>query len=132
MGNFMVTQLMVTLPDEIYDRIQRLAEHAGMDTNRVLTMMLMSSLPPLPELDTRPVQILSDEEVLALADSMMDTIQSARMSELLQKQQASHLDASERDELNVLMAIYTAGQGRKLEGLVEAIRRGLRKRLDEE
>lgn len=128
----MVTQLMVTLPDEIYDRIQRLAERSGMDTNRVLTMMLTYSLPSLPEMDTSPVESLSDETVLALADSMMDTTQSARMSELLQKQQADGLSDSEKDELNVLMAIYTAGQGRKLEGLAEAVKRGLRKRLDEE
>lgn len=127
----MATQLTVTLPDEIYDRIQRLAEQAGVDSAHVLTLMLSLSLPSLPEMDSRPMGSLSDEEVLTAADSMMDSLQSARLSELLQIQQSGYINPREMNELNVLMAIYNAGQQRKLDGLVEAVKRGLRKRLDE-
>lgn len=127
----MATQLTVTLADEMYDRIQRLAEQSGVDSAHILTLMLNLSLPSLPEMDLRPLATLTDDEVLAVADSMMDSSQSARLSELLQQQQAERLNASDDNELNVLMAIYTAGQQRKLDGLVEAVKRGLRKRLDE-
>jgi SspJ family small acid-soluble spore protein len=123
----MTIQVTLTLPDELYERVQKLASRTALDADAVLARMLGFSL---PELDERPLVDLSDDEVLRLAGSLMDTAQQARMSELMAKQHEGGLNAAERDELTILNAIYDAGQARKLDALVEAVKRGLRQRLD--
>jgi predicted transcriptional regulator len=123
----MTTKVTVTLPDEIYKRVERMAELVGRDASEVIVQKLSDDLPPIPsEMDARPVAALSDEEVLAAADSMMDRTMNARMSELLQKQQAAPLDETEQVVQDKLMEIYSSGQLRKAEAWVEAVKRGLR------
>jgi uncharacterized protein YnzC (UPF0291/DUF896 family) len=51
-----------------------------------------------------------------------------RLSELLDRQQASALTADERAELHTLMQTYQEGQLRKAQALREAVGRGLRER----
>lgn len=126
----MSTQVIVTLPDNVYQRAQRLAELSGLDIEDMIAEHL-GLLPPLStEMDTRPVESLSNDDVLALADSMMEEAQSTRMSVLLQKQQAGGVNDVERAELKMLMDIYKVGQVRKAQAMVEAVRRGLRDPLD--
>lgn len=127
----MTAQLTVTLPEKVYKRMQRLAELAGRNVEDTLAETLDSWLPPLSsEMDNQPVETLSDSEVLALSESMMDEVLSKRMSALLYKQQAEPMSEAERAELRMLMDIYGAGQLRKAEALVEAVRRGLRGPLE--
>jgi hypothetical protein len=126
----MSTQVTVTLPDNIYRRAQRLAELSGLDVEDIIAEHLEKLMPPLSsEMDTRPVQTLSDDEVLIFADSMMEEPLSSLMSVLLQKQQAGELTDMERGELKMLMDIYGVGQIRKAQAMVEAVRRGLREAL---
>ena len=123
----MAVQLIVTLPEHVYERAQRLAELTGRDVADVVTNSLGWVFSPLDDvMDTTPVESLADQAVLGLADSQMDITQSSRMSELLQKQQASLISDPEHAELETLMAIYDLGQQRKTEALVEAVKRGLR------
>jgi hypothetical protein len=56
----------------------------------------------------------------------MVPVQSQRLSELLDKQQAGALIPGERPELWALMRIYELGQLRKAEALAEAVKRNLR------
>lgn len=127
----MTAQLTVTLPEKVYKRMQRLAELAGRNVEETLAETLDSWLPPLSsELDSQPVESLSDDEVLALSESMMDEVLSKRMSALLYKQQAEPMSEAEQAELKMLMDIYGVGQLRKGAALAEAVKRGLRGRLE--
>ena len=118
--------ITITLPDEIIERIQRLAAKSGQDVEEILGKMPVLLMPVLHEFDETPLETLSDDDVLQLADSQMDMHQSNRQSDLLYRQQMDELSPDERIELDMLMGIYNRGQRRKLEAWVEAVKRGLR------
>lgn len=122
----MTMQVMVKLPDDVYQKAEGLAQRTGRNIADVLTSMLEVSLPSIPDFSTKPLNDLSDEEVLFLADSRMDSSQNVRLSTLLQKQQETELDEIERHELSLLMYIYHEGSLRKARATVEAVQRGLR------
>lgn len=128
----MSIQVTVTLPDNVYQRAERLAQLAGYPVADILATMLEVSLvqfnPPIQALE--PVQTLSDEAVLALSESQMEATQDSRLSELLYKQQAGRLSEPERVELQSLMQVYQEGLLRKAQALAEAVRRGLREPLE--
>jgi hypothetical protein len=128
----MSTQITLTLPDETYRRAVHLARLTGRDIADVLADTIDISLQPLgSELTTgKPVSELSDSEVLAAADSVMEPIQDERFSQLLDKQQAGKLTDEERPELLALMQVYQEGLLRKAQALNEAVQRGLRKPLE--
>lgn len=127
----MSIQLTVTLPDRVYERIKRLAELTGRDVQDTLAETLDGLLPPLSsEMDTRPIETLTDSELIRLSEQMMDEMQSARMSALLYKQQAEPITEAERAELQMLMDVYETGQLRKARALAEAVKRGLRQPLE--
>ncbi|MBZ0279374.1 MAG: hypothetical protein K8L97_01455 [Anaerolineae bacterium] len=127
----MSIQLTVTLPDRVYERIKRLAELTGRDVQDTLAETLDGLLPPLSsEMDTRPIEKLTDSELIRVSEQMMDEMQSARMSALLYKQQAEPITEAERAELQMLMDVYETGQIRKAKALAEAVKRGLRQPLE--
>jgi hypothetical protein len=74
-------------------------------------------------------QLLSDYEVLALAYSRMDADLYQRMSDLLDRNQASTITLDEHAELNQLIAIYEHGSLLKAEATAETIRRKLMESL---
>lgn len=128
----MSTRVVLTLPDEVYRRAERLAQLSHRDVADVLADTLALSLPPLksPSEPLRPVTELSDEEVLALADSQMSADEDGRLGLLLDKQQAGELTEAEYLELSALMQVYEEGLLRKAQALREAVRRGLREPLE--
>ena len=121
----MSTQVVVTLPDNLYRSAERLAVGAQRSVRSVVTEVLMTALAVWDTQD-RPINALSDDAVLSLCDSQMVPVQSQRLSELLDKQQAGALIPGERPELWALMRIYELGQLRKAEALAEAVKRNLR------
>ena len=128
----MSTQVVITLPDEIYHRAERLAQLIHRDVADILADTLALSLPPLslqPEA-VRPIMELSDEDVLALAELQMEPDQDRRLSLLLEGQQAGELTDAERPELLALMQLYQERLVRKAQALREAVRRGLRQPLE--
>ncbi len=121
----MPTQVVLTLPDKLYHSAEQLAAGAQQPVQQVLTDVLSTALGRW--IVTEPsVEALPDEAVLALCDSAMELRQSERLSELLAKQQAGSLTASEPPELWALARIYELGQLRKAQALAEAVKRGLR------
>jgi hypothetical protein len=128
----MSTQVVVTLPDDVYRRVERLAHLASRDVADVVADTLALSLLPvgLPAEPVRVVTELPDEELLELVDLQMPPAQDQRFSRLLQKQQEGQLSDKERSELISLMQLYQDGLLRKAQALREAVRRGLREPLE--
>ena len=126
----MSTQVVVTLPDEVYASARRLADLMHREVADVLTDALRLAIPSLrPVADPgRPVEALSDTEVLALTDLQLPPEQDRRLTALLDRQQAGILSEAERPELGVLMQAYQEGLLRKARAIEEAVRRGLRER----
>ena len=116
----MSTQVAVTLPDEVYQRAERLAQLTSRDVADVLADTIALSLPLLsPQADVlKPVTGLSDEEILALSTLEMEPAQDQRLSLLLDRQQAGELSDTERTELLALMQLYQEGLLRKTQGCV--------------
>ncbi|PSB26812.1 hypothetical protein [Stenomitos frigidus] len=123
----MSTEITITLPDEVYQRAERFARLANRDVAGVLADTIQLSMPPvradLSELE--PLSALSDKQVLTLAELQMEPEQDARLSELLDRQQAGTLAENEHSELQTLMQIYQEGLLRKATALSEAVKRGL-------
>ncbi|MDZ8053947.1 MAG: hypothetical protein RMX68_015010 [Aulosira sp. ZfuVER01] len=123
----MSTKITITLPDEIYQRAERFARLANRDIASILADTLQLSIPPVSvEVNNlEPISVLSDEQVLALTELQMEPEQDARLSELLDCQQAGTLSEDERPKLQALMQIYQEGLLRKATALSEAVKRGL-------
>ena len=127
----MSTQVTVTLPDEVYERAERLAQLSHRAVTDILAEMIAVSLPVLrPQAAVpAPVETLTDAEVLALADLQLPAEQDQRLSTLLDRQQAGTITETERAELAALFQLYQEGLLRKAQALAEAVRRGLREPL---
>ena len=96
----MCTQVTVTLPDEVYHSVMRLAQLARREVADVLTDILTLSLPSLHQDSdvVPPIETLSDAEVLALTASELPAAQDRRLSALLEGQQAGSLTDAERGD----------------------------------
>jgi predicted transcriptional regulator len=129
----MSTQITITLPDEVYQRIERFARLANRDVASILADTIQHSIPLIRAdvLDLKPVSDLSDQQVLALTELQMEPDQDARLSELLDRQQAGILVENEQLELQNLMQIYQEGLLRKATALSEAVKRGLMEPLSQ-
>ena len=127
----MSTVINLKLSDEVYHRVDRLAQLAGRSINDVLGSAIEAALAPLTPPAELPVAIeqLSDDQVLALAEQRMNLAQDQRLSVLLDRQQTGALSADERLELTTLWQIYQEGWLRQAQALRQAVRRGLREPL---
>ena len=123
----MSTQIIITLPDDIYQRAERFARLANRDVASILVDTIQLSIPPVSGdiSDLEPVSVLSDEQVLVLTELQMESEQDVRLSELLDRQQSGTLTESDRSELKTLMQVYQEGLLRKATALSEAVKRGL-------
>jgi hypothetical protein len=115
----------ITLPDEVFARIQRLAQSSNQDVEEILSDSSNLFMAFLREFDATPVHELSDDEVRALADSRMDPAQNRRFSELQYRQKMGEITSTEKQELRRLFEIYNAGELRMAAALVEASKRNL-------
>jgi len=129
----MNVEVTLTLPNALVEH----AKQMGHSTQRRVEDVLVDTLkftellwPLLENLPTptfaQDMTGFSNQEILALASLTMDEIQDKRLETLQTKGKQTDLSEAERYELMALMQIYQIGQLRKSEGLVEAVRRGLR------
>ncbi len=128
----MATRVVVTLQDDIYERVERLSQLTHRDVDELLAETIALSLPPWREgkESVSDIADLSDEKVLKLSDFKLPADQDRRLSKLLQKQQEQSLLAHEHAELLALMQGYQEGLLRKAQALREAVRRELREPLE--
>lgn len=127
----MSAQITFTLSDPVYDRARRLSQVTGRSLQDILADTLDLSLPSLssPAQIIAPASMLSDQDVLKLADMQLTVSQDQRLSELLERQQAELLTDAARAELSGLMQVYQTKLLQKAQALHEAVRRGLREPL---
>jgi hypothetical protein len=127
----MSTQVMVTLPDEVFERAQRLAQVSHREVSDLLAETIAVSLPSLRLQPGRPepVATLTDAEVIALTDLQLPNAQDQRLTMLLDRQQSGTMTETERAELAALFQLYQEGLLRKAQALAEAVHRGLREPL---
>ena len=128
----MSTQVVVTLPDDLYHRAERLAQLTSREVAEVLVDTIVLSLTSLSSQPSSvtPVTELTDEQVLTLAALQMTPGQDRQLSTLLHRQQIGELSDMERSEMLALMQVYAEGLLRKAQALHEAVRRGLREPLE--
>jgi hypothetical protein len=125
----MSTQVTLTLPDQLWERAEVLAQRTGRGVAELLAETIELSLDPLGGAAREsPIETWPDSEVVAAVDAEMPPADDRRLSELLDRQQASALTADERAELHTLMQTYQEGLLRKAQALREAVGRGLRER----
>ena len=118
----MSTQVVVTLPDDLYAQAQHWAALTHREVPQLLTEALALVLTPIgtPPVDAPPVATLSDAEVLALAQVQMAPQQGHRLDQLLAQQGEATLTTQEQAELLALMQVYQQLWVRQSEALAEA------------
>jgi hypothetical protein len=124
----MAIEVTLTLPENLIEQARRLGSATQRDAGAVLADALEMMWLPIEESSSSEhssVENLSNDEVLALADSKMDEVQNQRLGNLQTKGKATGLSQAERYELLALLQIYQMGQLHKSEALVEAVCRGL-------
>ncbi len=124
----MSTQVTITIPDQVFDTARQLAQLTQREVAEVLSDTLALALPTLPDnaMVSQSVETLSDAAVLARSSLHLPPAQDARLTELLDDQQADRLTDAGRMELAGLLQTYRVGLLRKAQALAEAVRRGLR------
>jgi predicted DNA-binding protein len=129
----MSTQVTITLPVEVYNQVERLAQLTSRDIADVLSDAIKLSIPELG-LQTELIESvsrLSDDRVIALTQLQLEPEQDKRLSNLLNRQQEGIITEAEQIELSSLMQIYQEGLLRKATALKEAVQRGLMEPLNE-
>jgi hypothetical protein len=130
--NLMSIPVTINLSDEVYQRAKRFALIANRDLSGVIADTVANSF-PLTGVDSdliSPVADLTDEQVMALTKLEMEPLQDAKLSTLLDKQQAGSLESGEPEELESLIQVYREGLLRKATALAEAVKRGVMEPLD--
>jgi hypothetical protein len=107
------------LPPEVAERAQAVAAQSHRRVEDVLLEWLGRAATYVP------VDLLPDEQVLALRDQQMSEDQQRELGDLLARQREGSLDASARHRLDELMDIYRRGMVQKAQALKVAVDRGL-------
>jgi hypothetical protein len=109
--------------DEEFQRAESVARIRHQRVEDVLADLLERAVEELP------VDLLPDEDVLALAEMTLDGDQEEELGGLLARNREGALDDESRTKLDELMRVYEHGLLRKAQALREAVRRGLREPL---
>jgi hypothetical protein len=75
------------------------------------------------------VELLPDDQVLALCDGQMEDARQEEVSDLLARNREGLLQGPERERLEELMGVYRRGLVRKAQAWKVAVERGLKPRL---
>jgi predicted transcriptional regulator len=128
----MNNQITITLPDEVYKRAEHFARLANRDIASIIADTIQFGIPSISLIAAafEPISALSNEQVMALTELQMESEQDARLSELLDRQQAGIMTEVEYSELQALMQIYQELLLRKATALSEAVKRGLMEPLN--
>lgn len=107
------------LPERVTVTARQVAKHTKRQLEDVLLDWLDRSVEELP------VEVLTDEQVLLLADSQLPADQQQELSSLLAMNREGTLSARQQVRLNQLMQSYRRGLIRKAQALQVAVNRNL-------
>jgi hypothetical protein len=119
----MSERVTVELPGELAERVRTVAAQ----THRPLEAVIVEWLDRA--VAEPAVELLSDDQLLALCDGQWDTQPQEELSDLLARNREGLLLPAERERLDGLMRLYRKGLVRKAQALHVAVARGLRPRL---
>ena len=119
----MSRQVTIQVSEHVIRQAAQVAAQTHQSVEDVLAAWLESVM------TGRPVEELSDDEVLALAELRLTEEQDASLSELLERNREGALDADGQRELDEMMRLYEHGLLRKSQALKVAVQRGLREPL---
>lgn len=126
----MSIKVTLDLPNGVVEHAQQVSQSMHRSLEDVLRDSLETLWPPVDQALVRKVYedvaLLSDQDVLALANLKMNAIQSEQYEDLMTKSKEKELSQAEQLELLSLMQISRLGLLRKSQGLAEAVRRGLK------
>lgn len=117
----MSNQITLEVSDQIRQRAGLIAARTRQRIEDVLARALEAGL------SDPPVELLPDDEVLALAKSKMPPMQEMRFTYLLGQNKEGQITAEELTELDHLMDEYDRGMLLKSQAIREAVTRGLMK-----
>lgn len=100
---------ILTVPEEVYTRAQRIAEQTSRPVDEVMIQRLQTSFAPLPELaedeevELEALSHLSDDALWTIAREQMPNNLQLHMQELMDKNSLGTISAEEHDELEALV-----------------------------
>lgn len=106
--------------DTLADLVEHIAKQRNASPESVLEELAYRYL------DSMPVSLLEDEQVLALSDLMLSQEQAEKPESLREAQIAGSLDMKGKAELDKLIELYNHLLLRKAEAFAVAVERGLR------
>ena len=119
----MSQQVTIQVSEQVIRQAAQVAARTHQSVEDVLAAWLESAT------TERPVEELSDDDVLALAELRLTDEQDASLSELLERNREGALDADGQREWDEMMRLYEHGLLRKSQALKVAVQRGLREPL---
>lgn len=117
-----------TVTLEIPEMLSQQAKKVAEATHRQLTDVLIDWLER--SMAEFPVELLSDEEILASCDMQMDIKQQQTLSDLLARHREGQLNDIAVRKLDALMNVYRRGLVRKAQAWKVAVERGLKTPLN--
>ena len=111
--------VMLELPDILFQDAHHLAQQTEQRVEDVLLEWLQRGA------SDRPVELLSNEQLLVTADSQLPTVLQNELSELLALNREGLLESQQQSRLDELMQVYRKGLVRKAQALKEAVARGI-------
>jgi hypothetical protein len=121
----MMANPLILSHDTLADLVEHIAKQRNTSPESVLEELAYRYL------DSMPIALLEDEQVLALADVMLSQEQAEKLSSLRESQSRGELDAQGKAELDKLMSLYKHLLLRKGEAMAVAVERGLRPAYNE-
>lgn len=113
----------IVVSEDVVKRAKDIAERTHRPIEAVLSDWFAHSG------DEPPVEMLSDEQILALADMQLEEAEQAQLSNLLALNRNDKITSDEKQRLDELLEIYQRGMVRKAQALQVAVERGLRSPL---
>ena len=124
-------EITVNLPENVYRNVSSIAQLTERTIDEIIEETFENRFEREVEMLKKSVALSSDNEVLQLANLQMPEKQSNKLSKLLAKNGQRILTDIEREEIGKLMQINRLNDLRKAIGMVEALKRGLIKSVDE-
>jgi hypothetical protein len=116
-----------TVTIELPEQVVRSAKLVADQTHRRLEEVLVEWLDRVAS--DLPVEMLPDDQILALCDLQMPGDQQEQLNDLLIHNREGKLGTADQERLDQLMLIYRRGMVRKAQALKVAVERRLRPAL---